>query len=406
MNIQHVGVIGAGTMGNGIAQVCAMAGLQVTLVDVSDTALQRGLATITASLDRLVQKEKLQPPEKQAVLGRIRGTVRYQDLGHVTLVIEAATENPELKLHILREIEAVLAPGAVIASNTSSISISQLAAVLKRPDRCIGMHFFNPVPLMPLVEVVRGSWTSDAALATAVAYALAMGKTPVVVKDCPGFLVNRVLTTYMRGFLQLVADGADFAEVDRVMESFGWPMGPAYLEDVVGMDTGSHVNDVISSGYPERMPPLQHDALALMARAGRYGQKSGLGFYRYDPGAGGKPTRSTAGDTHALLTAVQPNGQRQFAEAEILDRMMLPMIVEAAHALDEGVVGTPAELDLALQLGLGFPAHAGGPLKYADWLGLAEVVRRCERLRQLGPQFEPTPRMRTLAAENGCFHLS
>jgi 3-hydroxyacyl-CoA dehydrogenase/enoyl-CoA hydratase/3-hydroxybutyryl-CoA epimerase/enoyl-CoA isomerase len=173
------------------------------------------------------------------------------------------------------------------------------------------------------------------------------------------------------------------------------------------MDTGSHVSDVISAGYPERMPRIERDALRLMASEGRYGQKNGIGFYRYETDAQGKPRRSPAPDTPALLARLQPNGPRAFSDAEIVDRMMLPMVVEAVHALEEGVVGTPAELDMALQLGLGFPAYAGGPLKYADWLGLAEVVARCDRLAPtLGAALQPTARMRAMAAGGERFHAA
>jgi 3-hydroxyacyl-CoA dehydrogenase/enoyl-CoA hydratase/3-hydroxybutyryl-CoA epimerase/enoyl-CoA isomerase len=226
-----------------------------------------------------------------------------------------------------------------------------------------------------------------------------MGKTPIVVKDCPGFLVNRIITPYVSGFLQLVADGADFAEVDRVMEAFGWPMGPAYLQDVVGMDVGGHVGDVIAAGYPERMKPVQHNAVKLMVQNKRYGQKTGLGFYRYEADANGKPKKTVVSDSHALLAAVQPLGARSFSDDEIVERMMLPLIVEAAHALEEGVVATPAELDMALMLGLGFPAYLGGALKYADWLGLPKVVALCARHAALGPAYQPTPRMREMAAQ-------
>jgi 3-hydroxyacyl-CoA dehydrogenase/enoyl-CoA hydratase/3-hydroxybutyryl-CoA epimerase/enoyl-CoA isomerase len=208
----------------------------------------------------------------------------------------------------------------------------------------------------------------------------------------------------MRGFLQLLADGADYRRVDAAMEDFGWPMGPAYLEDVIGMDTGAHVNDVISAGYPTRMPPLEQDALRLMAELGRLGQKTGLGFYRYEVDPQGKPRRSAADDTHRLLAKLQKDGPREFAFAEIVDRMMVPMVVEASHALEEGVVATAAELDTAMLLGLGFPAYAGGPLQYADWLGLTEVVARCDRLRAHGPAYEATSRMRDMAAKGTRFH--
>jgi 3-hydroxyacyl-CoA dehydrogenase/enoyl-CoA hydratase/3-hydroxybutyryl-CoA epimerase/enoyl-CoA isomerase len=195
-----------------------------------------------------------------------------------------------------------------------------------------------------------------------------------------------------------LADGADFEQVDQAMERFGWPMGPAYLEDVIGMDTGSHVNDVISAGYPQRMPALAMDALKLMAQRKRLGQKSGIGFYRYEVDPQGKPRRSAAEDTRELLKTLQPCGTREFQEQEIIDRMMVPLIIEAAHALEEGVVGSVAELDMALLMGIGFPAYLGGALKLADWLTLPEVITRAERLRGLGPAYEPSRRMREMAA--------
>jgi 3-hydroxyacyl-CoA dehydrogenase/enoyl-CoA hydratase/3-hydroxybutyryl-CoA epimerase/enoyl-CoA isomerase len=204
--------------------------------------------------------------------------------------------------------------------------------------------------------------------------------------------------------LRLIAEGADFAVVDRVMEAFGWPMGPACLFDVIGIDTASHVTDVIAAGYPQRMPPIEHDALKLMLAHQRLGQKSGLGFYTHRLDESGKPKKTIAADAHALLAAVQPGGPRVFGEAEIVDRMMLPFIVEAAHALEEGVVGTPAEVDMALLLAIGCPAYLGGALKYADWLGLDEVVRRCDGQRAHGPMYEPTPRMREMAASGARYY--
>jgi 3-hydroxybutyryl-CoA dehydrogenase len=207
MNIQRVGVIGAGTMGSGIAQVCAAAGLAVTMVDISDAAVGRGLASIDGSLERLVKKDKLSAADKAAALQRIRGTVRYEDLRDCDLVVEAATENFEIKLRILRELEAVLRPDAVIATNTSSISISQIAAVLNRPERCVGMHFFNPVPVMALLEVIRGLQTSDAAHALAVEFAGAVGKTPITVKNSPGFVVNRILCPMINEAIFVLQEG-------------------------------------------------------------------------------------------------------------------------------------------------------------------------------------------------------
>ncbi|MES2533685.1 MAG: fatty acid oxidation complex subunit alpha FadB [Pseudomonadota bacterium] len=402
--VRQAAVLGAGIMGGGIAFASALKGVPVRMKDISRKALDQGMDEARKQVGRQLKSGRLSEAKAAAVLASIQPQIDDAGFDAVDLVVEAIVEKLEVKQKVLAEIEAGLKPGTVIASNTSSLRIDDIATALQRPEDLVGMHFFNPVPMMPLVEVVKGAKTSDAAVAAAVGYAAAMGKTPIVVKDCPGFLVNRVFTAYMRGFLQLVADGGDFVKIDAAMEAFGWPMGPAYLEDVIGMDTGSHVNDVISAGYPQRMPAFADDALRLMARAGRFGQKSGFGFYRYEPNAQGKPRRVPAGDTHVLLAPLQKNGPRDFTPVDIVDRLMLPMVVEASHALEEGVVGTPAELDMALLMGLGFPAYAGGPLQYADWLGLAEVVARCDRLAALGPAFRPTERMRAMAASGARFH--
>jgi 3-hydroxyacyl-CoA dehydrogenase/enoyl-CoA hydratase/3-hydroxybutyryl-CoA epimerase/enoyl-CoA isomerase len=396
--VRQAAVIGAGIMGGGIAYTSALKGVPVRMKDIAAPALDAGLGEAAKQLAKRVKSGRLQQAKADAVLASITPQQDNAGFDTVDVVIEAVVERLGLKHQVLAELEAVVRPDAVIATNTSSLRVDDIAAPLARPENFVGMHFFNPVPVMPLVEVIRGRRTSDAAVSTAVGYAVAMGKTPIVVQDCPGFLVNRILTAYIRGFLQLVADGADFEQVDRVMEAFGWPMGPAYLQDVVGMDTGSHVVDVISAGYPDRMPVLADDALKQMVRHGRLGQKSGLGFYRYETDPQGKPRRSVADDSRALLAPLQVRGPQAFDDATVVDRMMLPMIVEAAHALEDGVVATPTELDQALLLGIGCPAYLGGALKYADWLGLAQVVERCDRLAALGPAYRPTARMREMAA--------
>ncbi|HWT21263.1 MAG TPA: fatty acid oxidation complex subunit alpha FadB [Variovorax sp.] len=402
--VKRVAVLGAGIMGGGIAFASARAGVPVRLKDVRQQALDQGIDEALKQTSRQVKAGRLTEARGRELIESISPQLDSTGFGEVDMVIEAIVENLAVKRKVIAELEPSLAASTIIASNTSSLRIDEIASALRHPERLVGMHFFNPVPMMPLVEVVRGSKTSEAAVSTAVAYATAMGKTAIVVRDCPGFLVNRILTAYIRAFLQLVADGADFEAVDHAMEAFGWPMGPAYLEDVVGMDTGSHVNDVISAGYPERMPPLPNDALRLMAKWRRYGQKSGFGFYRYEPSSTGKPVRGPAGDTRALLAAIQPAGTRDFAAQEIVDRMMLAMVLEASRAVHEGIVGTAAEVDLAMQLGLGFPAYAGGPLKYADWLGLPEVIARCERLEALGPAYVPDDRLRAMAAAGQRFY--
>ncbi|MEP6501727.1 MAG: fatty acid oxidation complex subunit alpha FadB [Betaproteobacteria bacterium] len=397
-------VLGAGIMGGGIAYASVLKGVAVRLKDIAQAQLDLGLGEARKQLGRQVKAGRKTQDQADTALAAIEPQLTYAGFDDVDVVIEAVVENVKVKHAVLSELESVVRPDAVIASNTSSLRIDELAMPLKRPENFVGMHFFNPVPVMQLVEVIRGSRTSDAAVSTAVGYAVAMGKTPIVVKDCPGFLVNRLLTPYVRGFLQLIGDGADFEKIDRVLEAFGWPMGPAYLEDVIGMDTGSHVSDLISAGYAERMPPLERDALRLMVRNERYGQKNGIGFYKYEVDPAGKPRRSVAADTRELLATLQLNGPRDFSDAEIVDRTMLPMIIEAAHALEDGVVASPAELDMALLLGIGFPAYLGGALKYADWLGLAEVVRRADQYAALGGMYVPTAAMRAMAAEGRTYY--
>ena len=403
--VNQAAVLGAGIMGGGIAYTSALRGTPVHMKDIAQPQLDLGMAEAGKQLAKQVKNGRLVQAKADAVLASIVPQLDETGFDAVDCVIEAVVENLQVKRKVLAALEHGVRPGTVIASNTSSLRIDDIAQPLARPEDFVGMHFFNPVPVMQLVEVIQGAKTRDTAVSTAVGYAVAMGKTPIVVKDCPGFLVNRILTPYVNAFVQLVADGADFEAVDRAMEAFGWPMGPAYLQDVVGMDVGAHVGDVIAAGYPQRMPTIERNAVKLMVANKRYGQKNGAGFYRYENDPSGRPRKCTAHEAHALVAALQPQGRRDFADAEIVERMMLPMIVEAAHALEDGVVATPAELDMALLLGVGFPAYAGGALKYADWLGLARVVALCDKHAALGAPYVPTARMREMAAQKQRYYL-
>ena len=403
-SVKQLAVLGAGIMGGGIAYTAALRGTPVLLKDIASAQLDLGINEAGKLLGRQVKSGRLTQDKADTILQSIKPQLDDRGFDAVDLVIEAVVERLDIKQQVLGVLEGSIRHDAVIASNTSSLRIDDIARPLLRPENVVGMHFFNPVPVMPLVEVIRGVKTSDAAVGLAVSQAQAMGKTPIVVKDCPGFLVNRIVTPYVNGFLQLLADGANFEEVDRAMEAFGWPMGPAYLQDVVGMDTGSHVGDVISAGYPERMKPVARNAVKLMVSRKRYGQKTGEGFYRYAPDAGGKPRKASSPEAHELVRSLQTEGQRSFTPEEIVERMMLPMIIEAAHALEEGVVASAAEVDMALMLGLGLPAYLGGALKYADWLGLPKVVVLCDQYASLGPAYHATDRLRAMAAQGERFY--
>jgi 3-hydroxybutyryl-CoA dehydrogenase len=282
MQIEHIGVIGAGTMGNGIAQVCATAGLKVTMVDVNDAAVQRGLSTLAGSLDRLVKKGKLSQADRDAALARVQGSVSYEDLVGTQLVIEAATENLALKLKILTQLDGLVGPDTVIATNTSSISITQLAAVLKLPTRVIGLHFFNPVPLMALVEVIRGMQTSEATCDLAMAFARHVGKSPITVRNNPGFVVNRILVPMINEAIFVLQEGvASATDIDEGMKlGCNHPIGPLALADLIGLDTVLAIMNVLSDGLGDpkyRAAPL----LKEMVAAGHLGRKSGQGFHAY-----------------------------------------------------------------------------------------------------------------------------
>ena len=317
-------------------------------------------------------------------------------------MVEAVVEYPKMKQAVLAEVEDQVGEEAILASNTSTISISLLAQALKRPENFCGMHFFNPVHMMPLVEVIRGEKTSEKTIATTVAYAKKMGKNPIVVNDCPGFLVNRVLFPYFGGFAGLIGQGADFQRIDKLMEKFGWPMGPAYLMDVVGMDTAHHARDVMAEGFPDRMKESRKTAVDTLYEAKRLGQKNGKGFYVYETDKKGKPKKVADAETYALLKPVVYE-QRDFTDDEIVQRMMIPLCLETVRCLEDGIVESAAEADMGLIYGIGFPPFRGGALRYIDSLGVAEFVALADQYAELGPLYHPTEKLREMARNGQSF---
>lgn len=401
--VARAAVLGAGIMGGGIAYQSASRGVPIKMKDINQKGIDQGLAEAAKLLEKRVEKGKLTPAQMAETLNRIEPTLRYDGFANVDLVVEAVVENPKVKKAVLAEVEQHIDPSAILCSNTSTISIDTLAEGLTRPENFCGMHFFNPVHAMPLVEVIRGEKTSDRAVARTVAYANALGKKPVVVRNCPGFLVNRVLFPYFAGFSMLVRDGADFQAIDKVMERWGWPMGPAYLLDVVGLDTAVHAQGVMAEGFPERMVNTFNPAPDILFKAGRLGQKNGKGFYNYETDKKGKPNKVPTPETYELLSAhVAP--RKEFGDEEIIARMIVPMATELARCLEEGVVASPAEADMALIYGLGFPPFRGGIFRWLDEQGISNFVALAKQYSDLGPLYQVTPGMLSLASEGKTYY--
>ncbi|BDX04677.1 fatty acid oxidation complex subunit alpha FadB [Planctobacterium marinum] len=397
---EQAGVLGAGIMGGGIAYQSAVKGTKTIMKDIAEPALQLGLDEASKILDKGMKRGKVSSKKMAATLNNIVPTLDYKALENVDIVIEAVVENPKVKGIVLKETEETVADDAIICSNTSTISINALAENLSKPERFCGMHFFNPVHRMPLVEIIRGEKTSEETIANVVAMTLKMGKTPIVVNDCPGFLVNRVLFPYFAGFSKLLLDGADFVAVDKVMEKiFGWPMGPAFLLDVVGIDTADHAADVMADGFPERMKKVDNDPVTLLYKAERYGQKNQKGFYNHGLDKRGKPQKTPAEEAYELMSAHVAD-KKDFDAEEIIARLMIPMANEAIRCLEEGIVDSAAEADMALLYGLGFPPFRGGIFRYIDTMGVANFVALADKFAHLGEVYQVTDGAREMAKNN------
>jgi len=395
--VNKAAVLGAGIMGGGIAYQSAYKGTPIVMKDINDQALDLGLTTAAGILTKQVERGRMNPKKMAGVLNNITPSLSYDSVKDVDVVVEAVVENPKVKGMVLAEVEGVIAEDAILTSNTSTISIDLLAESVKRPQNFCGMHFFNPVHKMPLVEVIRGKDTSDETVAAVVAYAAKMGKSPIVVNDCPGFFVNRVLFPYFAGFSHLVLEGADFAAIDKVMEKqFGWPMGPAYLLDVVGVDTADHCTGVMSAGFPTRMQKLENDPVSTLYNNERYGQKNGKGFYDHVKDKRGRP-KKVAAQTAYELFASHCADKKDFSSDEIIARLMIPMVNEVVRCLEEGVVDTAAEADMGLIYGIGFPPFRGGAIRYLETLGLDNFIAMADKYAHLGEIYHVTDGLREMA---------
>jgi 3-hydroxyacyl-CoA dehydrogenase/enoyl-CoA hydratase/3-hydroxybutyryl-CoA epimerase len=397
LEVSRIGVLGAGVMGGGIAQLAADRGLPARMKDIEPKALAHGYAAAAAVWNEGLRKRRLTPRERDRKMDLISGTLDYSGFPRCEVTIEAVVEKLAVKRSVLKEWEEAVPRTAIFASNTSTLPIGEIAVGATEPGRVVGMHFFNPVHRMPLVEVIRGDRTSDETVATVFALAKALGKTPVVVKDSPGFLVNRILAPYLAEAARLLLDGCRIEDVDAAMKEFGMPVGPLALLDDVGLDVAAKAGEVLQAAFPERLKVGGEEALAT---AGRLGRKNGKGFYDYD----GSKRRGPAREAYALLRLTPP--EKPSLPAEVIQaRLLLPMINEAAFCLEDEVVPDPARLDLAMIFGTGFPPFRGGLLRYADTIGLDRVFSRLDDLAErLGPRFAPAESIRDLAnARRGFF---
>jgi 3-hydroxyacyl-CoA dehydrogenase/enoyl-CoA hydratase/3-hydroxybutyryl-CoA epimerase/enoyl-CoA isomerase len=395
--VNQVGVVGAGLMGAGIAGACVRRGVPAVMLDAAPAALEKGVAAVTRSLFGRVEIGRMTAAEAGAALAALSTTLTPQALADRDLVVEAIVENEAAKVKLYQQVEKILPPGAILASNTSTISITRMAKSVADPTRFAGLHFFNPVDRMQLVEVIRGEKTSEDTVVTLVTLARRIGKTPIVVRDCPGFLVNRILFPYINESLLLLEEGVPPRLIDKAATAFGMPMGPITLNDLVGLDTSLYAGNVINEAFPDRSVPTR--ILGDLVKAGRMGQKSGAGFYAYPKG---KPADDPA--LEGFLKNVRREGTPPADPETITDRLFLPMLTEASRVLAEGIVREPGDVDMGLILGIGFPAFRGGILRWADNVGLAAVVEKLKKYESLGERFRPTESMKKLAAEGKGFY--
>ena len=393
--IAHVGVIGGGTMGSGIATACLLAGLPVTLVEATEEALRRGFSTIEKNLDGAVQRGKISPEAREEV--ELHAGTDMERLAEADLIVEAVFEDMGVKKEIFARLDAVAKPGAVLASNTSYLDVDEIAATTNRPEDVLGLHFFSPAHVMKLLEIVHGAKTAPEVLATGFALAKRLGKTPVRAGVCDGFIGNRILNRWRTAVDHMVLDGASPYEVDRALEAFGMAMGPYKVADLAGLDIGwANRKRMAAARDPADRDPVFSDRLC---EQGHFGRKTGRGFYDY---ASGKPEETE--DTLRIVEDSRDGPGRDFSHEEIQRRTMAAMVDEAARVVDEGIAARPLDVDVTLVHGYGFPRWRGGPMLWADREGLEGLAADIRRYGEEDPRFwRLSPMLERLAAEGGRF---
>lgn len=399
--IRSVGIVGAGAMGTSIAAAAVRAGLHATVTDTQSQALDTLPARLTAELAGPGNPQV--KPQPSATDTLLRATDDLREVARCDVVLETVVENLPVKERLLAELEPLLAEQSVLASNTSTLSIGRLAERLARADRFCGIHFFLPVGERPLIEVVRGPQTSHATLCTAVAFARALGKMPLVLNDSPGFLVNRLMMLYLSEGLQLLAEGASIEQIEREATRFGMAMGPMTLIDRIGLDIVLDCGWVLAGSLGESMVPSP--ILVSLVKARRLGRKSGQGFFRYSTGGERQDPDGPDPMLDELIARWQTHPARHTPES-IIARLFLPMLLEATRVLAESRINDPREIDLAVIFGFGFPASQGGLLYWADTLGPARIVEMLRPLAPLGPRAAPTPLLLEMAATGRPFYRS
>lgn len=395
--VSRVGVLGTGQMGSGIATAHCRRGVPAVMVDVDDQRIGWGLAAAKKVIESRIKIGRASERDLSDMLALMNTSTSKDAFSSCDVVVEAITENEELKTASYKEMASFLREDTILASNTSTISITRMAESAPNPKRFVGMHFFYPVDRMQLVEVIRGEKTDDETVETVVALSKRIGKVPIVMKDCPGFLVNRVLLPYMNEAALLLCEGASMDDIDKAATKFGMPMGPIALHDLVGTDVALFAGQVVSTAYADRaqMSPI----LADIVHAGRLGKKSGKGFRQYI-GPKGKPAPDP--DFEPILEKHRTDS-KQFTQEELIDRLFLPMLLEATRVLEDGIVSEPAHVDLGLLLGIGFPPFRGGILHWCDTEGADAIQARLDNYAALGKRFEATDTLKTMTSSGDRF---